>query len=141
MLEPKTKALMLLHHSVWETPEGKWVDITNGRIRRILGDYELFTPADVANPKTETIFGATNFILPGNYKKNGIWITTTHYAPEDKFYVSFDGQKDVARKWSRFRTPADSDHEKICIKGGGFTEPSIFTNKTFSEIQAERLAA
>jgi hypothetical protein len=141
ILEPRTKALMFLHHSVWETPEGKWVDITNGRGRQIFGACDSFTPVDVANPKIETIFGTTNFVVHGNYRKKGIWITTTDYALEDKIYVSLDRMKDVARKLSWFRVSVDSSDEKRFIKSGGFTEPSIFTNKTFSEIQTERLAA
>ena len=138
-----SRALELLHHSVWETPEGKWVDITNGQRRSSeVSDECWFTPVAVSNPKTETIFGVTNFTLRGNYKKQGVWTYEIDPESETNRCIPWGRLKIVpVREIFQNRVPADSDREKICIKGGGFTEPSIFTNKTFSEIQAERLAA
>ena len=135
------KAVVLSGHSIWETPEGKWVEVTHGAR---VATRHLFTPVafgDDPNFYTHRF----NLVVPRRYKKDGIaleqygkWVNIPYSGAvkvhrQGKFREMFTFQL----SGSADANQADKDY----ISQGGFNEPSISTGKSFNQIRAEKLAA
>lgn len=159
--------LMLFSHSIWETPEGEWVDLTKSS--DIEGVDVMFMP--ISSEHSET-FHNTRLVIPRKWRKEGLvaclgedtaddlkmaksiprMVGSVVQVPVMNAYGIFVKPKvlksivkgtTLGRKILKCLTPpaiVDWDSPEM-IQQGGFTEPSAFTGKTFDEIYAERVCS
>jgi len=149
-------------HSVWMTPEGKLVDVTHRSPE--IGDRssELFAPLHFVDGRKEYWYFLADYDLPKNYRKNGVWITTStsyvgkeeaeEFANKNPPGRVFIGSCPVFPDTTTMRFLADPSAIKVSSlirkkdqgrfaddldldnRRGGFTEPSTATGKSWDEI-------
>jgi hypothetical protein len=151
-------------HSVWMTPEGKLVNVTQDRPE--LGDRTsvLFAPLHFTDARKEYWQLLAEYYIPKNYRKNGVWVVTSSFSKEKAEEIANKypagrvviSQSAVLPDTTRTKFLADPDTliEEInsfivsSDQGrfldaddfdldnliGGFTEPSTATGKSWDEI-------
>ena len=161
--EQKSFALVewsCIPHSVWMTPEGKLVNVTQDR--PVLGDRSsaLFAPLHFVDARKEYWYFLADYDLPKNYLKKGVWVTTNYFSKEHAEEIAnqypagrvFVAPSPVLRDQTDMRFLADPSAIKVSSlirkkdqgrfaddldldnRRGGFTEPSTATGKSWDEI-------
>jgi hypothetical protein len=140
----------LIGHSVWITPEGKCVDITNNYpqsyrdgmdedsiIRKGDKDYILFVPVGLGIiSKLGRILTDSEFRF--DWYKEGITLTNT--VLDNKDYPISIKQFDIFQKEiglvSKLLNPNDDNIEEL-ISYGGFSQKSLGSGKSWDELKSE----
>jgi len=121
-----------LSHSVWETPEGRVVDVTNTGNER---DTTTFLPIAKYDPDKVCYNGPRNVLFSSN-PKIGIRIFRSENILDEG--ISLRGTRQLTNKELK-RTRGSELREEVLMMNdfpawdetGGFTKPSLFTGKYF----------
>lgn len=136
-----TMGVEFLTHSVWQTPEGKLVDVT---LNWKDDDTVLFSPVVSFDVTKEacSIFG--DYLLPPNYKKKGLYLSSPLLIEEKgrtQEFIPFSSGLNKDRLL--LSCPKPNLNERITIDAqtgkpksgaGGFTKRSSATGKSWDEI-------
>jgi hypothetical protein len=149
-------------HSVWMTPEGKLVDVTQQRKELDVRTSTLFAPLQFSDARKHHWYFVIDYYLSKKYKKKGIWMTTSRFSREEAESIAKQNPGIVITpsvtgtstrmRWlgdysciegaieqDRFEYPHPYFTDEVCgldidNRLGGFTEPSTATGKSWDEI-------
>ena len=143
------------HHSVWITPEGKCVDVTNNYededrklytddsiIRKGYKEYILFVPFGLGMT-VELGVGVTDIFITKRWKKVSVYLRSPN-EDEDNFVTLNKRDLDKFQKKNGF---IDTDHHKEgtippevvkqFVELGGFSQKSLGSGKSWNELKTE----
>ena len=149
------KFVTLINHSVWITPQGVCVDVTNNYededrkhytddsiIRKGYKEYILFVPFGLGMT-VELGVGVNGVVITKRWKKKGVFLFPPNKVEDNSVYLN---KRDLD-KFQKKNGFIDTDHHKEgtippevvkqFVELGGFSQKSLGSGKSWDELKTE----